>query len=160
MDRVIALFRSRKFYTQGYLYKRVELDANGLPATKDNVWEEWFVQLTGSEISLWNVKEIQAASARGEQVGPQFANIVDGVVSIPVLRQIDALPTKAPKEYPYMFYLNNAGGNRIWFACAPGDASASPPESDDSIFKSWINCIRLAAWETGRLHECVGSFTR
>lgn len=47
--------------------------------TKDEGWIDIWCQLGGVTLSIWNMKAIEEANARGEQVPPQYVNITDAV---------------------------------------------------------------------------------
>lgn len=100
-------------------------------------------------MSLWNAREMEAAAARGESIGPSFLRIADSFVSAVDPKSI--VPAgQPPPSAPYVFSLNNAGANRILFA--PMEDAEQQITALDAL-RHWLNCIRLAEWETGRLCE-------
>ena len=69
----------QKVYHSGRLSKRVERGTDGRPPIKDEGWIDIWCQLSGVTLSIWNMKAIEKANARGEQVPPQYVNITDAV---------------------------------------------------------------------------------
>lgn len=101
--------------------------------------------MTAFELSLWNAREMEAAAARGDSIGPEWLNMTDSFVSVvdpKVLGPNDRPPAEGFNRY--VFALNNAGANRILFAA-----------ETEMELRKWVNCLRLAEWEAGRLNECV-----
>lgn len=103
------------------------------------------MQLTAFELSLWNAREMEAAAARGGSIGPEWLNLTDSFVSVVDPKNLgpnDAPPLEGFNRY--VFALNNAGANRILFAA-----------ENETDLRRWVNCLRLAEWEAGRLNEYV-----
>jgi hypothetical protein len=161
MNRVVSFFASRKFYAEGYIYKVVERGGDGKPVTPREPagrWDKWYVQLAGTELSMWNAREMEDAAARGSTVPPQYLRIADSHVTI-----VDSLrkDQQLPPGCKFAFALNNAGSyvltrniflikrtdtfldrNRVVFAV-----------DDENKLQKWVNMLRLAEWESSRLQE-------
>ncbi|KAF8592899.1 hypothetical protein BDV93DRAFT_567199 [Ceratobasidium sp. AG-I] len=69
----------QKVYYSGRLLKRVERSTDGTRPAKDEGWIDVWCQLGGVTLSTWNMKEVEGAAAKGEQVPPQYVNITDAV---------------------------------------------------------------------------------
>ncbi|KEI42698.1 uncharacterized protein L969DRAFT_608006 [Mixia osmundae IAM 14324] len=134
MNRVISLLSSRKFYTEGYVWKRDESRPDGSidAAASGSAWDRFFMQLTGSELSLWNVRDMEEAARNNTTIPPVYIKITDAFVVL----------ARPEEQFQFVFALNTAGSNRILFAC-----------ETDAKMTRWMNNLRLASWELGRLAE-------
>lgn len=47
--------------------------------SKDDGWHDVWAQLSGTTLSLWDMKEIEEANKQGRQVPPKYINIQDAV---------------------------------------------------------------------------------
>ncbi|KAG8756973.1 hypothetical protein FRC11_004884, partial [Ceratobasidium sp. 423] len=132
----------QKIYYSGRLSKRVERGTDGSRPAKDEGWIDIWCQLGGVTLSIWNMKAIEEANARGEQVPPQYINVTDAFVQ--VLGSVTFPPTAASpaKRFTNVLTLNTAGSNLLLFVC----------ESPAALV-SWAAALRLAAWEKSRLEE-------
>lgn len=119
--------------------KRVEATADGRTNinSPDAQWAKWFVQLSGTIMSIWNAAEMESAARENRTVPPQYLNLSDAF-----LHPFPPSPRGPPAPTPFQFAINTAGVNRILF-CAP---------SEDSL-QLFINAIRLAGWERSRCNE-------
>lgn len=89
-------------------------------------------------MSCWDAQQIEIAASEGRQVAPTYTNITDSRVDLPTPDSSDHLNSPSP----HIFLLNNAGKNRLAFACL-----------DPHSLHSWVTAIRLASWERSRLFE-------
>jgi hypothetical protein len=108
---------------------------DGKPAP-DQEWYEFFVQLNGTILSLWDAEAVdQAAYMGGQSVMPQFINITDAIIKI-----------TNPQEHPEHFNvlsITTAGSNRYLFEFQ------SP-----NVLKRWNAAFRIAIYERAALQEC------
>jgi CCR4-NOT transcriptional complex subunit CAF120 len=78
---------SNKLYQEGYFLKFHDTDSRGRPAA-DRRWQEYFVQLVGTILSLWDASALDRVGGEGEVI-PTFINLTDAaihmVISIPAL---------------------------------------------------------------------------
>ncbi len=73
-----------KIYYSGPLVRRVDRLPDGQKATKDEGWTDFWAQLGGTTLSLWDMKQVQEASKQGREVPPTYINMTDAVcVSVP-----------------------------------------------------------------------------
>ncbi|GMK54440.1 hypothetical protein CspeluHIS016_0110260 [Cutaneotrichosporon spelunceum] len=113
----------------------------GAPGSPTNDWDAVWLQLAGTSLSMWSMKETRAAAAAGTKVPPTYFNITESTLEI-----LSALPP--PRHRPYshshkhVLSLNTAGSNRLLFSC---------PTDKDLV--RWTTGLRLAAWERSRLEE-------
>lgn len=107
------------------------------------------MQLTGAELSLWSVEKMEEAVKENRTVGPTFLKLTEAFVSA-VDTQTIPHAGKPPPHCPWVFSLNNAASNRILFA--PEEDRQTGQSTLDAL-KMWINCIRLAEWETSMLNN-------
>ncbi|KAI8444367.1 hypothetical protein BY996DRAFT_2754019 [Phakopsora pachyrhizi] len=89
-------------------------------------------------MSSWDAAELDLAASQGHHVSPSYTNITDARVYL--LSDLD--PSSLDPPHPHVFYLNNAGRNKLAFAC---------PDQNSLI--SIVSAIRLATWERSRLFE-------
>ncbi|KAH7341572.1 hypothetical protein B0J17DRAFT_765613 [Rhizoctonia solani] len=132
----------QKIYYSGRLSKRVERGTDGSRPAKDDGWIDIWCQLGGVTLSIWNMRAIEEANARGEQVPPQYINVTDAFVQVLGSVTFPATATSPPKRYTNVLTLNTAGSNLLLFVC----------ESPAALV-SWAAALRLAAWEKSRLEE-------
>lgn len=107
---------------------------DGKPAP-DQEWYEFFAQLNGTILSLWDAEEVdQAAYMGGQSVMPQFINITDAIIT-----------TTNPQEHPehYILSLSTAGSNRYLFEF-----------QNPNVLKRWSAAFRIAMYERAALQEC------
>jgi CCR4-NOT transcriptional complex subunit CAF120 len=76
---------AHKIYFSGPLVRRIERQSDGHKPHKDEGWCEVWAQLGGTTLSIWDMKLIQEANKRGEQVPPVYVNVTDAVCVISVL---------------------------------------------------------------------------
>lgn len=75
----LSLAHAHKVYYSGPLIKHTERQADGHRPTKDDGWRDVWAQLGGTTLSIWDMKEIEEASKRGEEVPPSYINVTDAV---------------------------------------------------------------------------------
>ncbi|KIJ52593.1 hypothetical protein M422DRAFT_776209 [Sphaerobolus stellatus SS14] len=138
----LALAHSHKIYFAGPLVRRIERLPDGNKPGKDDGWIDVWAQLGGTTLSVWDMKAIEEASKRGEEVPPSYINITDSFVQVLGALTSPATPTSPAKRYTNVITINTAGSNLIFFAC-PSSAA----------LVSWASAIRLASWEKSRLEE-------
>ncbi|KAI8452138.1 hypothetical protein BY996DRAFT_6415753 [Phakopsora pachyrhizi] len=142
MDRAIGLFGPPiKPYYQGLISRRTILHSDGNPPKRIDQSTQWtrnYVQVTGNTMSSWDAAELDLAASQGHHVSPSYTNITDARVYL--LSDLD--PSSLDPPHPHVFYLNNAGRNKLAFAC---------PDQNSLI--SIVSAIRLATWERSRLFE-------
>ncbi|KAF8604527.1 hypothetical protein BDV93DRAFT_605840 [Ceratobasidium sp. AG-I] len=132
----------QKVYYSGRLSKRVERGTDGLRPTKDEGWIDVWCQLGGATLSIWNMKEIEEAAAKGEEAPPQYVNITDAFVHVLGAVTFPATLTTPARRFTNVLTLNTAGSNLLLFVC----------ESPAALV-SWAAALRLASWEKSRLEE-------
>ncbi|KAG1835076.1 hypothetical protein EV424DRAFT_1551768 [Suillus variegatus] len=138
----LTVAHARKVYFSGPLVKRVQRQPDG-QRPKDDGWFDIWAQLSGTTLSIWDMKEIEEASKKGLEVPPTYVNITDAFVH--VLGSVTG-PAEGPdqprKTYMNVFTLNTAGSNLLLFSCPSASA-----------LESWATALRLSAWEKSRLEE-------
>jgi len=72
---------AHKIYFSGPLMRRFERQPDGQKPHKDEGWTEVWAQLGGTNLSIWDMKEIQEASKQGREVPPSYINVTDAVGS-------------------------------------------------------------------------------
>ncbi|KAG8700722.1 hypothetical protein FRC08_004481 [Ceratobasidium sp. 394] len=132
----------QKIYYSGRLSKRVERGTDGNRPAKDEGWIDIWCQLGGVTLSIWSMRAIEEANARGEQVPPQYINITDAFVQVLGSVTFPATATSPAKRFTNVLTLNTAGSNLLLFVCESAAALVS-----------WAAALRLAAWEKSRLEE-------
>ncbi|KAJ7928929.1 hypothetical protein B0H13DRAFT_969709 [Mycena leptocephala] len=133
---------ARKIYFSGPLVRRIERQPDGQKPTKDEGWTEVWAQLGGTTLSIWDMKQIQAASAEGREVPPTYVNMTDAFVHVLGSVTVPETATSPAKRYPDVLTLNTAGSNLLLFSCPSTQA-----------LLSWAAALRLSAWEKSRLEE-------
>lgn len=76
--------QNSKIYMEGYLSRRDECASDGKPLHPNDDKRRWnlcFVQLSGTVMSVWSVKEMDKAAKEGREVPPSYINITDSVSS-------------------------------------------------------------------------------
>ncbi|TDL23533.1 hypothetical protein BD410DRAFT_721168 [Rickenella mellea] len=131
----------KKIYFSGPLKRHVARKPDGSPS-ENKEWTDMWGQLGGVVLSLWDSKEIEAASGRGEEVPPTYINVTDAFVHVLGSVTVPATATTPAKKFAQVITLNTAGSNLLLFSCP------SPAE-----VVSWAAAIRMAAWEKSRLEE-------
>lgn len=77
--------QQRKIYMEGYLSRRDALGADGKPLRAGDPKKAWhlcFVQLSGTVLSVWSVRQMEDAAREGREVPPTYINVTDSVSSI------------------------------------------------------------------------------
>ena len=74
----LILAHGRKIYFSGPVVHHDEREPDGA-RSKDDGWHDVWAQLSGTTLSLWDMKEIEEASKEGRQVPPKYINIQDAV---------------------------------------------------------------------------------
>ncbi|KAG1841671.1 hypothetical protein DFJ58DRAFT_807822 [Suillus subalutaceus] len=138
----LTVAHARKVYFSGPLVKRVQRQPDG-QRPKDDGWVDVWAQLSGTTLSIWDMKEIEEANKKGLEVPPTYVNITDAFVH--VLGSVTG-PAESPdqprKTYANVLTLNTAGSNLLLFSCPSTPA-----------LESWATALRLSAWEKSRLEE-------
>ncbi|KAI9770266.1 MAG: hypothetical protein M1840_003424 [Geoglossum simile] len=127
---------SNKLYQEGYLFKLNDYDQNGKPCSDRN-WKEYFAQLVGIILSLWDAAALDASSQDGEVI-PTFINLTDASIKIETV--FTNPDTGAPLQH--VLSVNTAGNNRYRFHF----------NSHHSLIQ-WTAGIRLAIYEHTTLQE-------
>ncbi|CAO1618736.1 unnamed protein product [Sympodiomycopsis kandeliae] len=141
--------QQRKIYMEGYLSRRDALATDGRPLKQHDPKRSWhlcFVQLCGTVLSVWSVREMEQAAKQGTEVPPTYINVTDSFVDF--IGNTTEDPNEIPGSrgrYENVFALNSAGNNRILF-CVEGAVGRR-------LVQAWVNGIRLASWEKVRLEE-------
>ena len=108
---------------------------DGKPAP-DQEWYEFFAQLNGTILSLWDAEAVdQAAYMGGQSVMPQFINITDAIIT-----------TTNRQEYPEhsnVLSISTAGSNVYLFEF-----------QNPNVLKRWSAAFRIATYERAVLQEC------
>nr|GAT46567.1 predicted protein [Mycena chlorophos] len=133
---------ARKVYFSGPLVRRIERQPDGQKPAKDEGWAEVWGQLNGTTLSIWDMKAVQEASARGTEVPPSYLNITDAFVHVLGAVSVPAKESAPQKRYPDVLTVNTGGSNLILFSCPTTQA-----------LLCWAAALRLSAWEKSRLEE-------
>lgn len=75
----LSVAHAHKVYFSGPLIRRIERQADGNRPHKDDGWRDVWAQLGGTTLSVWDMKEIEEANKRGEEVPPTYVNVTDAV---------------------------------------------------------------------------------
>lgn len=70
---------AHKVYFSGPLTRKIEANPDGSKPAKDDGFIEIWAQLGGTTLSVWDMKEIQAANKQGKEVPPSYLNVTDSV---------------------------------------------------------------------------------
>ncbi|EPQ52802.1 hypothetical protein GLOTRDRAFT_140423 [Gloeophyllum trabeum ATCC 11539] len=138
----LNLAHTNKVYQWGKLIRRIERQPDGQRPTKDEGWTEVWAQLSGTILSVWDMKEVEEAGRQGREVPPSYINVTDAFVQVLGAVTVPASATQPAQKYTNVITLNTAGSNLILFSC---------PSTPALI--SWASAIRLSAWEKSRLEE-------
>jgi hypothetical protein len=120
---------SDKVYTEGYLFKRNDLNSNGTSCGTNKIWNKCYVELCGPVLTLWDTE-----STINQDVFPQYINITDSTVNIE-----NRLTAETKSN---LFSLNSAGANRFLLQA-----------EDAESLHHWILAIRLSCFECARIQE-------
>ncbi|KAL5113693.1 hypothetical protein ACEQ8H_008422 [Pleosporales sp. CAS-2024a] len=144
---------SNKLYQEGYFLKFHDTDARGRPAA-DRKWQEYFVQLVGTILSLWDASALDDADADTE-VLPTFINLTDAAIHMasrpaPMptctrsanLPQIPSMTLKDGKKLDHILSVSTAASNKYLFHFDSYHA-----------LTQWTAGIRLAMYEHTSLSE-------
>jgi hypothetical protein len=102
----------------------------------DQEWYEFFAQLNGTILSLWDAEAVdQAAYMGGQSVMPQFLNITDAVIT-------SVNPQEIP-DHQNVLSVSTAGSNRYLFEF-----------QNLNVLKRWSAAFRIATYERAALQEC------
>nr|KMM70385.1 PH domain-containing protein [Coccidioides posadasii RMSCC 3488] len=129
--------QSGKLYYEGYFFKLNDLDNEGSPCT-ERKWTEYFAQLVGTVLSLWEPAALDAAGSNGEAI-PTFINVADASI-----KMIENLPTRTPDSRPLqnVLSISTAGKNRYLLHFNSLNA-----------LTQWTAAIRLTMFENTLLQE-------
>jgi CCR4-NOT transcriptional complex subunit CAF120 len=75
----LQVAHTHKIYFSGPLIRRIERLPDGSKPAKDEGWVDVWAQLGGTTLSIWDMKAINEASKRGEEVPPSYVNVTDAV---------------------------------------------------------------------------------
>ena len=102
----------------------------------DQEWYEFFAQLNGTILSLWDAEAVdQAAYVGGQTVLPQFINVTDAAVTA-------VSPQEIP-DHQHVLSISTAGSNRYFFQF-----------QNQNVVKRWSAAFRIAIYERNALQEC------
>lgn len=102
--------------------------ADGKPCPNQE-WYEFFAQLNGTILSLWDAEAVdQAAYMGGQSVMPQFLNITDAVIT-------SVNPQEIP-DHQHVLSVSTAGSNRYLFEF-----------QNLNVLKRWSAAFRIATYE-------------
>ncbi|CAO2657055.1 Nn.00g058580.m01.CDS01 [Neocucurbitaria sp. VM-36] len=126
---------SNKLYQEGYFLKFHDTDTRGRPAP-DRKWQEYFVQLVGTILSLWDASELDRAGGDAE-VLPTFINLTDAAIHM-----IPTMTLKDGKKLDNILSVSTAASNKYLFHFDSYHA-----------LTQWTAGIRLAMYEHTTLQE-------
>ncbi|KAF1840394.1 uncharacterized protein K460DRAFT_207512 [Cucurbitaria berberidis CBS 394.84] len=126
---------SNKLYQEGYFLKFHDTDTRGRPAP-DRKWQEYFVQLVGTILSLWDASELDTAGGDAE-VLPTFINLTDAAIHM-----IPTMTLKDGKKLDNILSVSTAASNKYLFHFDSYHA-----------LTQWSAGIRLAMYEHTTLQE-------
>ncbi|KAH7069346.1 hypothetical protein FB567DRAFT_565070 [Paraphoma chrysanthemicola] len=126
---------SNKLYQEGYFLKFHDTDARGRPAP-DRKWQEYFVQLVGTILSLWDATDLDHAGGDME-VLPTFINLTDAAIHM-----IPSMTLKDGKKLDNILSVSTAASNKYLFHFDSFHA-----------LTQWTAGIRLAMYEQTCLSE-------
>ncbi|OAL07698.1 hypothetical protein IQ06DRAFT_208976 [Phaeosphaeriaceae sp. SRC1lsM3a] len=126
---------SNKLYQEGYFLKFHDTDARGRPAP-DRKWQEYFVQLVGTILSLWDASALDQAGGDTE-VLPSFINLTDAAIHM-----IPSMTLKDGKKLDNILSVSTAASNKYLFHFDSYHA-----------LSQWTAGIRLAMFEHTSLSE-------
>ncbi|KAF3001293.1 hypothetical protein E8E13_004706 [Curvularia kusanoi] len=126
---------SNKLYQEGYFLKFHDTDARGRPAP-DRKWQEYFVQLVGTIMSLWDASELDQVGGDREVI-PTFINLTDAAIHM-----IPAMTLKDGKKLDHILSVSTAAKNKYLLHFDSYHA-----------LTQWTAAIRLAMYEHTTLQE-------
>ncbi|KAH6879107.1 hypothetical protein BKA58DRAFT_436798 [Alternaria rosae] len=126
---------SNKLYQEGYFLKFHDTDTRGRPAP-DRRWQEYFVQLVGTILSLWDASALDQAGGDAE-VLPTFINLTDAAIHM-----IPSMTLKDGKKLDNILSVSTAASNKYLFHFDSYHA-----------LTQWTAGIRLAMFEHTTLSE-------
>ncbi|RMZ66772.1 ph domain-containing [Pyrenophora seminiperda CCB06] len=126
---------SNKLYQEGYFLKFHDTDSRGRPAL-DRRWQEYFVQLVGTILSLWDASALDQAGGDAE-VLPTFINLTDAAIHM-----IPSMTLKDGKKLDNILSVSTAASNKYLFHFDSYHA-----------LTQWTAGIRLAMFEHTTLSE-------
>ncbi|KAA8616885.1 PH domain-containing protein [Pyrenophora tritici-repentis] len=126
---------SNKLYQEGYFLKFHDTDSRGRPAP-DRRWQEYFVQLVGTILSLWDASALDHAGGDAE-VLPTFINLTDAAIHM-----IPSMTLKDGKKLDNILSVSTAASNKYLFHFDSYHA-----------LTQWTAGIRLAMFEHTTLSE-------
>jgi len=126
---------SNKLYQEGYFLKFHDTDTRGRPAP-DRRWQEYFVQLVGTILSLWDASALDQAGGETE-VLPTFINLTDAAIHM-----IPSMTLKDGKKLDNILSVSTAASNKFLFHFDSYHA-----------LSQWTAGIRLAMYEHTTLSE-------
>ncbi|KAJ4992080.1 PH domain-containing protein [Stagonosporopsis vannaccii] len=126
---------SNKLYQEGYFLKFHDTDTRGRPAP-DRKWQEYFVQLVGTIMSLWDASELDQVGGEREVI-PTFINLTDAAIHM-----IPAMTLKDGKKLDHILSVSTAAKNKYLLHFDSYHA-----------LTQWTAAIRLAMYEHTTLQE-------
>ncbi|RAR06796.1 ph domain-containing protein [Stemphylium lycopersici] len=126
---------SNKLYQEGYFLKFHDTDYRGRPAP-DRRWQEYFVQLVGTILSLWDASALDQAGGDAEVI-PTFINLTDAAIHM-----IPSMTLKDGKKLDNILSVSTAASNKYLFHFDSYHA-----------LTQWTAGIRLAMYEHTTLSE-------
>ncbi|RPA86939.1 hypothetical protein BJ508DRAFT_122297 [Ascobolus immersus RN42] len=140
LQQVLAALSSAsgRLYNEGHLHILDDTDTTGKPLPGPRTWTECFAQLVGTQMSLWDAREL-AESGSTESVPPRYLNLADSS-----MKMIRELPTRDGRGPPLLNVLSisTAGKNRLLLHFDTFHALAQ-----------WTAAIRLAMFDNATLSE-------
>ncbi|KAF2831081.1 hypothetical protein CC86DRAFT_134654 [Ophiobolus disseminans] len=135
--RIFSFFNghSNKLYQEGYFLKFHDTDSRGRPAP-ERKWQEYFVQLVGTILSLWDASALDQAGGDAE-VLPTFINLTDASIHM-----IPSMTLKDGKKLDNILSVSTAAHNKYLFHFDSYHA-----------LSQWTAGIRLAMFEHTSLSE-------
>ncbi|KZO90697.1 hypothetical protein CALVIDRAFT_388012 [Calocera viscosa TUFC12733] len=138
----LSIAHAHKVYFSGPLARRLELEPSGRPPHRQEGWVDVWAQLGGTTLSVWEMRAIEEASQKGEEVPPSYINVTDAFIGVLGSIEIPASGTQPASKRTNILTLNTAGSNLLLFSAPSGQALVS-----------WAAALRLATWEKSRLEE-------
>ncbi|KAF1932210.1 uncharacterized protein M421DRAFT_11702, partial [Didymella exigua CBS 183.55] len=126
---------SNKLYQEGYFLKFHDTDTRGRPAP-DRKWQEYFVQLVGTIMSLWDASELDQVGGDREVI-PTFINLTDAAIHM-----IPSMTLKDGKKLDHILSVSTAASNKYLLHFDSYHA-----------LTQWTAAIRLAMYEHTTLQE-------
>ncbi|KZT57659.1 hypothetical protein CALCODRAFT_433890 [Calocera cornea HHB12733] len=138
----LSIAHAHKVYFSGPLARRLELEPSGRPPHRQEGWVDVWAQLGGTTLSVWEMRAIEEASQRGDEVPPSYINVTDAFIGVLGSIEIPASGSQPASKRTNILTLNTAGSNLLLFSAPSGQALVS-----------WAAALRLATWEKSRLEE-------